>query len=89
MSTGLTQTSTSPANECQNGLLSGLAYTLSTSPFSGVSHCGIMWALDCLLCFLIQLAAQADSSGEHQGSACDTISPLVLGQVWEETVTGE
>lgn len=57
--------------------------------FSGVGHCGIMWALDFLLCFLIHLAAQVDSSGERQGSAYDTISLLVVGQVWEETVTGE
>lgn len=46
-----------------------------------------MCALGFLLCFLlIQLAAQVDSSGEHQGSACvilelpDTIYPLVVGQ---------
>lgn len=57
-----------------------------------------MWALDFLLGFLlIQLAAQVDSSGEHQGSACvilelcDTTYPPVVGQVWgwENTLTRE
>lgn len=74
-----------------SSLLSSLpVHSSSTLQFSRVSHCGIMWALGFRLCFLLMLAAQVDSNGEHQGSACvflelpDTSTHWGWG-VWEET----